>query len=46
MKILLKKVPSCPKVKDQSPKVNGNICNIPITGIESNCKSFPRTDDF
>ena len=29
----------------QSPKVKGNICNIPITEMESNCKSFPTFAD-
>ena len=31
--------------KDQSPEVKGNICNIPITETESNCKSLPRPAD-
>ena len=31
--------------KGQSPKVKGNIWNIPITEIESNCKSLVRHTD-
>ena len=31
--------------KGQSPKVKGNVCNIPVTEIESNCKSLPRPAD-
>ena len=31
--------------KGQFPKVKGNICNIPIAEIESNCKSLARPAD-
>ena len=42
-RILFKKITVMPK--GQSPKVKGNICNIPVTKIESNCKSLPRPAD-
>ena len=41
--ILFKKITVMPK--GQSPEVKGNICNTPITEIESNCKSLPRSAD-
>ena len=31
--------------KGQSPKVKGNVCNIPITEIDSNCKALRRPAD-
>ena len=42
-RILFKKIMVMPK--SQSPKVKGNICNIPIAEIESNCKPLPKPDD-
>ena len=42
-KILFKKVTVMPK--DQSPKVRGSICNIPISDIDSNCNSLTRPAD-
>ena len=42
-RILFKKITVMPK--GQFPKVKGNICNIPIAEIESNCKSLPRPAD-
>ena len=40
-RILFKKVTVMPK--GQSPKVKGSICNIPISEIDNNCNSLPRT---
>ena len=40
---LFKKVTVMPK--GQSPKVKGNICNIPISEIDNNCNSLPRPAD-
>lgn len=31
--------------KCQSPKVKGNLCNVPIAKIKSDCKSLPRPSD-
>ena len=42
-RILFKKVTVMPK--GQSPKVKGSICNIPISDIDSNCNSLPRSAD-
>ena len=42
-RILFKKVAIMPK--DQSPKVKGSICNIPISEIDNNCNSLPRPAD-
>ena len=42
-RILFKKVTIMPK--GQSPKVKGSICNIPISIIENNCNSLPRSAD-
>ena len=42
-RILFKKVAIMPK--DQSPKVKGSICNIPISEIDNNCNSLPRSVD-
>ena len=42
-RILFKKVTIMPK--GQSPKVKGSICNIPISKIENNCNSLPRSAD-
>ena len=42
-RILFQKVTVIPK--DQSPKVKGSICNIPISDIDSNCNSLSRPVD-
>ena len=42
-RILLKKVTVMPK--GQSPKVRGSICKIPISEIDNNCSSLPRSAD-
>ena len=32
-------------MQGQSPKVKGSICNIPISDIDGNCNSLPRSAD-
>ena len=43
VRILFKKISIMPKV--QSPKLNGSICNIPISEIYANCMTLPRSAD-
>ena len=42
-RILFKKISIM--LKDQSPKLKGSICNIPISEIDANCMTLPRRAD-
>ena len=42
-RVLFKKVTVMPKVK--SLKINGSICNIPVSEVDVNCNMLPRPSD-